>query len=251
MGNALVMTPSPQRGDLSNDPPALNPALDRVALAGEFARHGRVQVPRVLTRPAAQRLYSCLTDETNYALFANAGEESREILRPSPAERQEFTKAAWRRVGLGAFQFLYDRHTLTLNGEPYPDPRHYLAKVTAFLNGPDFLGFARAVTGIEGIEFADAQATLYRPGHFLTAHEDNNPGPNRLVAYVLSLTASWRPEWGGLLEFIDGDGQIEAGFVPGFNSLRLFRIPAKHHVSCVAPFAQAGRYSITGWLRAR
>ena len=251
MGNAWPMKASPQGADVSNDLPALNAALDRAALAGEFERHGRIQIQRVLTKAAAQRLHSCLTEETPYALFANMGEETREIANSTPAERQEFTKAAWRRVGLGAFQFLYDRHTLTLDGEAYPDPNHYLAQVTAFLNGPEFLGLARAVTGIKAIEFADAQATLYRAGHFLTAHEDNIPGPNRLVAYVLSLTASWRPEWGGLLEFINDAGQIEAGFVPSFNNLRLFRIPARHHVSCVAPFAQAGRYSITGWLRAR
>jgi len=251
MGNARAMTASHQGADISNDLPALNPALDRAVLAGEFKRRGRVHVQRVLTRPAAQRLYSCLTEETPYSLFVNMGEETREIASPTPAERRELTKAAWRRVGLNAFQFLYDRHTLTLEGEPYPDPDHYLARVTTFLNGPEFLDFARAVTGNNAIEFADAQATLYRAGHFLTAHQDNKPGQNRLVAYVLSLTASWRPEWGGLLEFIDDAGQIEAGFVPSFNNLRLFRIPARHYVSCVAPFAQAGRYSITGWLRAR
>ena len=74
---------------------------------------------------------------------------------------------------------------------------------------------------------------------------------NRLAAYVLSLTPRWRAEWGGLLEFIGADGHIAAGYVPNFNSLRLFRVPINHHVSCVAPFAMAGRYSITGWLRAR
>jgi SM-20-related protein len=251
IGKALRMMQSPQGADLSNDPPELNPALDRAALASEFGRQGRIQIQRVLTRPSAQRLYTCLTEETPYTLFANAGEEPHEIVNPTPAERLEFTKAAWRRVGLSTFQFLYDRHSLSGDGEAYPDPGHYLAQVTAFLNGPEFLGLAREVTGMQAIAFADAQATLYRAGHFLTAHEDNKPGPNRLVAYVLSLTASWRPEWGGLLEFIDDAGQIEAGFVPCFNNLRLFRVPAKHHVSCVAPFAQAGRYSITGWLRAR
>jgi SM-20-related protein len=251
MGNSQSMTVSLERLDPSDDSPALNPALNPAALASEFERRGRIQIQPVLTGPAAQRLYSCLTEETPYSLFANMGDETHEIANPTPTQRQEFTKAAWQRVGLNAFQFLYERHTLTLEGEPYPDPNHYLARVTAFLNGREFLDFARTVTGINAIEFADAQATLYRAGHFLSAHYDNKPGPNRLVAYVLSVTTSWRPEWGGLLEFIDDAGQIEAGFVPSFNNLRLFRIPAKHHVSYVAPFALAGRYSITGWLRVR
>jgi Rps23 Pro-64 3,4-dihydroxylase Tpa1-like proline 4-hydroxylase len=100
-------------------------------------------------------------------------------------------------------------------------------------------------------EYADAQATLYRSGHFLTAHDDNTPGTKRLAAYVLSFTPVWRPEWGGLLEFLDDTSQVETGYVPGFNTIKLFRVPMTHYVSMVAPSAMSGRYSITGWLRAR
>lgn len=242
---------SHQPDNLSNDPPQLNPELDPTGLAAEFARHGRIQIQRLLTRPAAQRIYHCLTEETRYGLAVNGAEEKSDLQDLTPQQRQEHAKAAWRRVGINGFQFLYDRHMLSRDGEPYTDPTHYWASVTQFLNGPDFLGLMRRVTGIDQIDFADAQATLYRPGHFLTAHDDNNPGPNRLVAYVMSFTTAWRPEWGGLLEFIDPEGQVEAGYVPSFNSLRLFRVPMKHYVSYVTPYAQAGRYSITGWLRAR
>jgi Rps23 Pro-64 3,4-dihydroxylase Tpa1-like proline 4-hydroxylase len=121
----------------------------------------------------------------------------------------------------------------------------------AFLNSEEFLGFTRDITGIEAIEFGDAQATLYRSGHFLTAHDDNVPGTKRLAAYVMSFTPVWRPEWGGLLEFVDHTSQVDAGYVPGFNTLKLFRVPMTHYVSMVAPFATGSRYSITGWLRAR
>jgi Rps23 Pro-64 3,4-dihydroxylase Tpa1-like proline 4-hydroxylase len=251
IGNSQNMIQSTEELQRSRDMPVLNPELDHVVLAEQFERHGRVQIQRVLSKSSAQRIYSCLAEETRYELCTNEGEETRVIANPTPAQRQEFTKAAWGRVGTHAFQFLYDRHTLSLDGEAYPDQDHYLAKVTNFLNGAEFLNFVRGVTGMKAIALADAQATLYRAGHFLTVHEDNKPGPNRLVAYVLSLTALWRPEWGGLLEFVNEANQIEDGFVPNFNSLRLFRIPTKHYVSYVAPFAQAGRYSITGWLRAR
>ena len=154
-------------------------------------------------------------------------------------------------MGIDAFQYLYEQHILTLEGERYADLGHYWARVTDFLNGQAFLDLARDVTGMSGIAFADGQASLYRSGHFLTSHGDEAKGANRLAAYVLSLTPRWRAEWGGLLEFIGADGHIAAGYVPNFNSLRLFRVPINHHVSCVAPFAMAGRYSITGWLRAR
>jgi Rps23 Pro-64 3,4-dihydroxylase Tpa1-like proline 4-hydroxylase len=231
--------------------PQLNPLLDRARLAAEFAAHGHVQIAQVLTRGTAQRLHACLTEETPFRLISNDGDRQLDFSAPTPAERQDHTRAAWRRVGIDAFQYLYEQHILTLEGEAYADPRHFLATVTAFLNGRDFLDLARDVTGLSDIAFADGQASLYRSGHFLTSHGDEAKGANRRAAYVLSLTPRWRAEWGGLLEFIGEDGHIAAGYVPNFNSLRLFRVPINHHVSCVAPFAMAGRYSITGWLRAR
>lgn len=231
--------------------PELNPALDRATLAAEFARRGHVQIPQLLTRESAQRLYTCASEETVFSLVSNDGEKPLEFRDAPAAARQEQTRAAWRRVGINAFQYLYEQHILTREGERYADPNHYWAAFTDFLNGPAFLGLARDVTGLPAIAFADAQASLYRPGHFLTSHGDESRNARRQAAYVLSLTPSWRPEWGGLLEFIGEDGHIASGYVPNFNSLRLFKVPINHHVSCVAPFAMAGRYSVTGWLRAR
>jgi Rps23 Pro-64 3,4-dihydroxylase Tpa1-like proline 4-hydroxylase len=37
--------------------------------------------------------------------------------------------------------------------------------------------------------------------------------------------------------------------VPAFNALNVFRVPALHSVSTVAPFVSAARLSLTGWLR--
>jgi len=240
-----------QDGQITDASPQLNPLLDSAALAAEFLRRGHVQIPQVLTRQSAQRLHACLTGETPFMLISNDGDKPLEHPDPTPAERQDHTRAAWRRVGNTAFQYLYEQHVLTREGERYPDAGHYWASVTDFLNSPSFLGLAREVTGMADIAFADAQASLYRAGHFLTSHGDESKGAKRLAAYVLSMTPSWRPEWGGLLEFIGEDGHIASGYVPNFNSLRLFKVPINHHVSCVAPFAMGGRYSITGWFRAR
>ena len=170
---------------------------------------------------------------------------------PTPEQQQDYAQTAWREVGLDRFQFLFDQHALSLHGEPYPDSTHYWAGIVAFLNSPQFLWFARDLTGMADIAFTDAQATRYRAGHFLPAHDDNTSGTNRLAAYVLSFTSAWRPKWGGLLEFLDDASQVEAGFVPSFNALKLFRVPMTHYVSIVAPYATVGRYWITGWLRAR
>jgi Rps23 Pro-64 3,4-dihydroxylase Tpa1-like proline 4-hydroxylase len=106
------------------------------------------------------------------------------------------------------------------------------------------------VTGDERIAYVDAQATRYRPGHFLTEHTDDVAGKQRLYAYVLNLTPAWRIDWGGLLLFHAPDGHVAEAYCPRFNALNVFAVPQAHSVSVVAPFAPAHRLSVTGWLRA-
>ena len=102
------------------------------------------------------------------------------------------------------------------------------------------------MTGAADIAFADAQATAYAPGDFLTAHDDNVAGKARRAAYVLGLTPGWRTDWGGLLLF----HRDSTAWVPRFNTLNLFGVPQPHSVSQVASFAGNRRYAVTGWLRA-
>jgi Rps23 Pro-64 3,4-dihydroxylase Tpa1-like proline 4-hydroxylase len=106
----------------------------------------------------------------------------------------------------------------------------------------------RALTGSSEIDFADVQATRYRAGHFLTEHHDKREGSRRIAAYVLGLTETWRPEWGGLLLF-HKNGDVSRGLIPRMNSLSLFAVPQDHSVSLVAPFCPQPRLSITGWFR--
>ncbi|OXE35032.1 MAG: hypothetical protein CGW95_16380 [Phenylobacterium zucineum] len=105
------------------------------------------------------------------------------------------------------------------------------------------------LTGLESAVYCDAQATRYRAGHFLTAHDDDVIGKGRLCAMVLSLTPNWRTEWGGLLLFHNTEGHVLEGYAPRFNTLNMFRIPQVHSVSQVADFVTADRLSITGWIR--
>jgi Rps23 Pro-64 3,4-dihydroxylase Tpa1-like proline 4-hydroxylase len=147
------------------------------------------------------------------------------------------------------FQYLFDNFPIS---DAYALGRHrklYLMRVLEFLNSNDFLMLVRQVTGVGAIAEIDAQATCYEPGHFLTRHDDFASGVNRVAAYVLNFTPRWSASWGGVLNFIDSDGHVSEGYVPAFNALNLFKVPQPHAVSYVAPYAQAGRYSITGWLK--
>lgn len=43
---------------------------------------------------------------------------------------------------------------------------------------------------------------------FVTEHDDDVAGKQRLAAYVFGFTPQWRPDWGGVLQFIDSNGHI-------------------------------------------
>src|SRR5579871_4536410 len=180
-----------------DDTPALNPDLDVVALAAAYAQHQRLHIPHLLTEASAQRLYRCLEREIAYTLAIMTAQGA-QYAKPEALTRPEVMArvqaGAYGRAQDGLFAFLYDWHNLTQTGDPYPDSGHYLRQVTDFLGGAAFLSFCRQVTGLETIAFADAQATRYRPGHFLTLHDDMVPAQKRLAAYVLNLTPQWRAE---------------------------------------------------------
>ena len=229
--------------------PALNPAVDRTVLAEMFRTRGRVHIPNVLTRASAERLYRCLAQETKWTLTLNNGRDFLDVENATLEERNKLALSAWQRAR-NDFQYLFDNHRLSRAGEPYEDQAHYLARIMEFLNSPALLGFVREITGLSDIAWTDAQATLYRPGDFLNVHDDSKGGHKRLAAYVLNMTPAWRPDWGGVLQFVSPSGNIEEGYVPTFNALNVFRVPKLHFVSHVAPYG-GYRYSVTGWFHAR
>jgi hypothetical protein len=229
----------------------LSPALDVAALRAAFAARRRLHIPGVLATDSAERIAGAMEDCDGWKVSVSAGGEFFELplkgrVAAEPGKQGWIDQA---RVD-GAeprMQYIFD--TRRLDMEPEDGPRDAVSEVPGFLNGPDFLAFVRGVTGDDRIDFADAQATRYRPGHVLTGHDDAAEGKNRLYAYVLNLTRDWRADWGGVLAFEGADGHIEEGFAPAFNALNIFAVPMRHAVTQVAGFAPRDRLSITGWLR--
>lgn len=242
--------------EIKVDPPvrlALQPNVRQIAQV--YARAGRVHITPLLSRECAERAYRSLVEEVPWQLHLNDGEKSYDLAQEQVRLLPEATRVLLHeRVHANAqqgFQYLFDNFPLS---DAYALGRNldmYAMRVFEFLNTPEFLDFVRQVTGSDEIASADAQATLYRPGHFLTQHDDLATGVQRIAAYVLNLTPQWRPDWGGILNFLDRDGHVAEGYTPAFNALNIFKVPQPHCVSYVAPFARAGRYSITGWLRAK
>ena len=232
--------------------PVLNPALDLDRMASAFAQDGHVHIRDILTDDSAARMHQCLARETDFSLLCRTGDNQAQAWRVAsltPQKEAELMNAAYASACDG-FHYLYDGHVLSRDGEAYADPSHYLSTITAFLNSASLLDFARRVTGNPAIAFADAQATRYRPGHFLNQHDDGND-KGRIAAYVLNMTPRWHPDWGGALLFSDRPGHFSGGYLPAFNALNIFAVPQPHMVGFVSPFAGAHRLSITGWFRSR
>jgi Rps23 Pro-64 3,4-dihydroxylase Tpa1-like proline 4-hydroxylase len=231
---------------------ALAPRPDVPALTAEFAATGTVSLTKFLTPTAADALLGELASANGWLEIFRAGENVYEMPHAEFLALSDAKRADLRRlIEQSAKEGLQYRYRAIRVADD-PDERSARGLVVdAFadlLNRPETLGLLRTITGNDSIALADAQATDYRAGDFLTSHDDAIAGKRRRAAYVFGLTREWQPDWGGLLLFENGDRV--SGFVPEFNVLRLFAVPARHHVSLVAPWVEGRRLSITGWLRA-
>ena len=239
----------------------INDALDLARWRTQLRRDGRVQVDDYLQADAARRLRGCLEHEVPWTLALRDADGARTIdhatysaLDDAALARLLAATAAGARDGGDAgdagFRFAYDSYMMVSAYKEGRDPGLLLHRVLELFNSPAYIGFVRALTGDDRIRRANAQATRYRPGHFLRYHTDAESQEGRLYAYVLNLSHEWQADWGGLLQFIDEDGRVLDSFLPRWNTLSLFAVPAGHAVSLVAPWAARDRLAITGWLLA-
>ena len=232
----------------------LNPALDQDRLARVFREHSRIHVPDFLVPDGAEQLLASLEASDAWKLIVNQGDKVFEYDRRTqaaftPERRAQMTAAVYAAAQHG-FQYRYETIKAPhADADRAADPTA-LNAFARFLSSDEALSFVRGVTGAADVTFADAQATAYGPGHFLTTHDDLAPKQKRRVAYVFNLTKQWNVEWGGLLTFHDDISKIAVSLIPAFNALNLFAVPQLHSVGFVAPFAARRRYSVTGWLRA-
>jgi SM-20-related protein len=231
----------------------INPALDAEKLSRAFQARSRLHIPNFLHPEDAERLAAALEAERSWKLMMNQGDRLFELDGGVQAavthEKQAQVDAAVYAAATRGFQFRYCSIKAPLGEAERRAAPTPLNDFALFLSD-EALDFLRIVTGSADIAFADAQATNYGPGHFLTLHDDDAADQDRRAAYVMNLTRDWRADWGGLLTFHGNGGNVVESFVPAFNALNLFGVPQPHSVGFVTPFAGARRYSVTGWLRA-
>lgn len=233
---------------------SLHPQIDAAALAAAFARDARVTIAPFLAEGQAEALYHFLRQRDDWRQVVNSGPDKVfELDRATRAGMApEQLRALDEAVYAGArrdFQFRYEAIRVPDDEAARAASDDPLAAFARFMSGGTARDLLRRISGDGAIRFADAQATAYSPGDFLTRHDDAVAGKNRSAAYVLSLNPQWRIEWGGLLLMHGPDEHGAQALVPGFNRLNLFAVPQLHSVSEVTRAAPYRRYSVTGWLR--
>lgn len=234
----------------------LNSRLDPAKLTALYKAHGRIHLPDILAAADAKRLHAALVAAPWSRTFLVDG-KGYDVALPeydkTPVEVREQVETAIAHGGRTGFQFDFDTWRISDHLEAGRRQGGAVADLEAaydMLNSEAFLGFVRQLTGDPRPVYCDAQATRYRAGQFLTAHDDNLAGKDRLYAFVLNLTPAWRVEWGGLLMFHDADGHVAEAYAPKFNAINIFSVPAWHSVSQVASYVDQPRLAITGWIRA-
>ncbi len=233
----------------------INPRLPVADLKARLARERRIVIDGLLEPDAAEALYQCLLRETPWEIVFRRG---REVITLTTADLQRMPQqdldglmADVQRQARTEFQFLYWKFSMVDAYLRQVLPHLVTHRLLEALAAPPTLELLRQITGFGDIQRVDAQATLYRPGNFLTRHTDDHDGAYiRRAAYVIQLCKDWQADWGGLLHFLDARGDVTHTFVPRFNSMALFAVPTPHIVSMVAPFAPGPRFGVTGWFTA-
>lgn len=233
--------------------PRLNDTLDTDALARAFRQAGRVQIADFLDPVSAVLLERSLLESDEWMQLVNSGDKVFELSRTArigfDSDRKARLQAAIDAGARWGFQYRYEALRVSDDDRERAASARPVDIFARFLCSPEVQRFLRIVIGNNSVRFADAQATCYTTGDFLTEHDDDVAEKNRVAAYVYNLTPVWRPEWGGLLLFHQPNGTASA-LIPSFNTLNLFAVPQSHSVSMVTPSAGASRISVTGWLRA-
>jgi SM-20-related protein len=230
----------------------LNPQLDAEALARDYKEKRRLQLRRFMTDESADAVHGAL-GELPWGMAYNDGPQvvqlSGEQIAQLDSRQAGEIMAGIRERARDRYQFLYSFFPILTAYFAANSPRFPIFDFYEFLNSEPTLDLIRKVSGLPQIRWADAQATWFKPGHFLNAHTEEEAATSRVAAYVMTLSPLWERDWGGFLQFFDANDNIEAAYQPSFNTLNLFTIPQLHSVSMVSTYVTENRLAVTGWFR--
>ena len=232
----------------------LSANLDLAAIKAEYRAKGFIRIDNILTPEVAEQAHQCLVNQVPWKLAYRDGTNAvtmgvPEYQKQTPQQQQQQYQKILQQAAR-EFQYMYMHFSLLNAYKADAYPQLYLHKLVAYLSGGEFLAFLKDISGNEDARCVDVLAARYNPGQFLMDHDDYQD-TDRRVAFVFNLSKDWKVDWGGLLHFMNRQGEIIDTHVPMFNSLTMFNVPAPHCVTTVSAFAPQPRVSVTGWSLAR
>ena len=150
-------------------------------------------------------------------------------------------------IAFGKDQFSYNFYR-SMNG--VGKISYFEFTIRTLFSSNDFLTYLNNITGLGLTKLTTLFLSKYKSGCFLSPHSDKGNGR---LAFVLNLSKYWKPQYGGVLHFMNDERtEIVDSYAPLFNALMLFEVPPdkgiSHYVSHVAPNVKFNRYAITGWF---
>jgi len=233
----------------------VNPNLNLEELQKTFNEKGYVVVDNYLKEDIAEQLYQFFAYDMppewwSVATFPAEGQDGVEYNRNIVENEESIINArkyAEEAFGQDLFSYAFHR---TLE-DHYEDCTCDECQLRKIMDSKETYDIISKITDLKIISANELFAACYVPGDFLSPHQDS---PNGIIGFVLQLTKDWKPQYGGLLHFLNDEGTIVENIeVPKFNSLTMFLLPKDkgklHYVSHVNPGVKEIRLSFTGWFR--
>ena len=212
----------------------------------EFQLEKKVQIPMILKEEVAEQLFKYCVLEKNWTLSTGFDQMKfqKKVGKPFEKANAQQIKKVQDKFKNDHFSYIFHR---SMNNDT---PSYIEFSIRKMMSSPAFIESIQQITGLEVTELSTLFLSKYRGGHFLSPHSDKGNGK---LAFVLHLTKGWKPQYGGLLHFMNTKKtEVVRTFCPQFNQLTIFEVPEKgipHYVSHVVPYIKQDRFAITGWYK--
>lgn len=215
-------------------------------LKEKFKINNSIKISNFLNEQFANFLFHHAYSNKNWLLAT--GIENVKYLKPSTPLNDKINNKQIKTVneafGKDHFSYIFYRSMNSKNMTYF----EFVLRQT--MNSPEFINFLNEITGLQLVGLNTLFLSKYKNGSFLSPHSDKGNGK---LAFVLNITPQWKPQYGGILHFMNDERtEIINSFVPEFNSFVIFNVPEPHgiphFVSHVAPNVRFNRYAITGWF---
>lgn len=216
----------------------------------DFSIQKRLKIKNFLNETFVESLFKFIFLEKNWTLATGIDKNKYEktVIPQNEKANSLQIKNVNNSFGKDNFTYIFYR---SMNGDINNKKMSYFEfTLRQILSSNIFINKLNYITGLELTKLTTLFLSKYKPGSFLSPHSDKGNGK---LAFVINLSKFWKPQYGGVLHFLNDDRtEIIDSYVPLFNTFIIFEVPLEkgipHFVSHVNPNIKHNRYAITGWF---